>query len=451
MMKPPKTRKSSKLSRRDFLKSAAALSAGAVAWQTASGMASPSRKHDIMSSAFPPMQGESWEWQAPPGRPFPIIAWLGPPPDLLRDSAWKDMAQAGFNLCQPQNFADPESNRKALALGKKHGLGLLLRDRRIIYRQGKSFSDYKIKATVRDWASHPALAGYSLEDEPGKGEFDELARIREALARLDPGHWSYVNLFPNYATPQQLGTESYTDHVESFMETFRPFVLSYDHYCIVGDSVRPEYYENLEVIRAAALKKERPFWAFTLSTPHYSYPQPTEGHLRFQLYSNLAYGAKGLQYFTYGPALDHNGLIDSLGNTTRTYKLAAKINGEIQRMGPILLTLTSTEVFHTDPQPRATRRFEGCGGVAKCSGAPAVLGFFDGPEGQKYVMIVNRNPFGPAELSVRFSRDVRSVATVNRADQGGTFNEVELKDGRELGLSLAAGDGRLFTLKTDGP
>lgn len=401
----------------------------------------------MTSDAFPPMQGEFWQWKAPPGRPFPIIAWLGPPPDLLKDDAWGDMARAGFNLCQPQNFADRDSNRKALAFGEKHGLGLLLRDPRIIYRKGKSLSDYEIEATVRDWASHPALAGYALEDEPGKEEFGELAHIREALARLDPGHWSYVNLFPNYATPEQLGTPSYSDHVESFMETFRPFVLSYDHYCIVGDSVRPEYYENLEIIRAAALKRKRPFWAFTLSTPHYSYPPPTEGHLRFQLYSDLAYGAKGLQYFTYGPALDHNGLIDRRGNTTRTYDLAARINAEIQRMGPVLLKLRSKEVLHTDPQPRGTRPFEGYGGVAKCGGAPALLGFFDGPEGQRFVMIVNRDPFDPSEMRVRFSSDVKSVAAVNKAEQNGVFKEVELKGG-ELELSLVSGDGCLFKLET---
>jgi len=33
--------------------------------------------------------------------------------------------------------------------------------------------------------------------------------------------------------------------------------------------------------------------------PHIVYPQPEMSHLRIQAYTNLAYGAQGLEYFTY--------------------------------------------------------------------------------------------------------------------------------------------------------
>ncbi len=393
-------------------------------------------------------KGEGHKWKPPSDRPFPILAWLGPPASLLIDSAWADMARAGFNLCQPQDFTDSVSNQKALALGKKYGIGLILRDDRIChFKDGDPRKTADIEAAVRQWKAEPALAGYSIMDEPSRKDFEELVRIRNTISRLDPNHWAYVNLYGNYASSGQLGTWTYFNHVKSFMKIFQPSVLSYDHYPIVGKSVRSGYYQNLETIRAAAMKGNVPFWAFTLSLPHYDYPKPTEGHLRFQLYSDLAYGAKGLQYFTYGPAIKNDGLIDAQGHTTRTYELATKINWEIQRIGPVLLKLKSTEVFHTGPRPRGTKAFKGYGGLTKCSGAPVVLGFFNDPKGHTWLMVVNRNPFKDAELTLTFSDDVKSIEEADRTKNGDTVKQVELK-GRELKLPLTAGDGRLYRINT---
>ena len=228
----------------------------------------------------------------------------------------------------------------------------------------------------------------------------------------------------------------------------------YDHYSIEGYRfreadyairVRPEYYENLEIIRAAALKHGVPFWAFTLSTPVFSYPTPTEGHLRFQLYSCLAYGARGLQYFTYGPAEGENGLIDGKGRRGPWYETAKRINREIQNMGRLLLSLTSTAVFHTSPQPRGTTWIhQGHGGLASCLGAPAVLGFFDGPDGRRFLMVVNRDPMKAAELTLTFAEGV-AVAEVDRSRADGATRPLELTDG-ELKMTLSDGDGRLLEL-----
>jgi len=116
-------------------------------------------------------------------------------------------------------------------------------------------------------------------------------------------------------------------------------------------------------------------------------------------------------------------------------------------MGPVLLTLKSTEVLHTYPQPRGTRAFKGHGGVKRCSGPPAVLGFFDGPEDQKWLMVVNRNPFESAGLTITFTDDVKSIGELDRTKKGSVVKQVELKN-QKLTLPLEAGDGRLFRVNT---
>ena len=177
----------------------------------------------------------------------------------------------------------------------------------------------------------------------------------------------------------------------------------------------------------------------------FSYPTPTEGHLRFQLYSCLAYGARGLQYFTYGPAEGEDGLIDGKGNRGPWYETAKRINQEIQSIGRLLLALTSTAVFHTSPQPRGTTWIhDGHGGLVSCLGAPAVLGFFDGPDDRRFLMVVNRDPMKAAELTLAFDEGV-TVAEVDRSRDDGAVRPMELVDG-ELRMSLADGDGRLLEL-----
>src|SRR4029453_5087487 len=104
-----------------------------------------------------------------------------------------------------------------------------------------------------------------------------------------------------------------------YIETAHPQFLSYDHYALtVGTDaeiharsaepnvfpvekliVKHDYFDCLELLRNLSPAYRLPFWAFTCSVRHGSYPTPTEGHIRFQLMNNLAYGALGLQYFTY--------------------------------------------------------------------------------------------------------------------------------------------------------
>ena len=404
-----------------------------------------------------------WDWQPPAERPFPIVAWYGPGRHILTDKVWSDVAQAGFNLVLPSYHGTDEEYRRTLDLGAKHGIGLLLGGL-IEWERGKKEENAEklaknIQIVVDKWAADPALAAYVLKDEPHATHFPALGRSRELLARLDPGHFAYVNLFPNYAPVNDeenyFGTRNYREHVDQFMEIFQPEVLSYDHYCIEGYRfrkhdyairVRPQYYENLEIIRAAALKHQVPFWAFTLVTPVFSYPTPTEGHLRFQLYSCLAYGARGLQYFTYCPVAPVDGIIDNDGNRQPQYELAKKINREIQHLGPLLLQLTSTAIRHTSPQPAGTTwLYEGHGGLKSCLGAPALLGFFDGPEDGNYVMVVNRDPMKAAELTLTFDKDVAAVHEVDRSQPGAILRPLEMDEGK-VTLNLSDGDGRLLKI-----
>ena len=58
-------------------------------------------------------------------------------------------------------------------------------------------------------------------------------------------------------------------------------------------------FANLEAVRSAASAHKPPFWNIVLSNSHFTYAEPSPAGLRFQAYTTLAYGGRGISYFTY--------------------------------------------------------------------------------------------------------------------------------------------------------
>ena len=98
----------------------------------------------------------------------------------------------------------------------------------------------------------------------------------------------FINLFPNYATPEQLGTKNYQEYLDTFLTTVKPDVLCYDHYALMKDgTLRPDYFQNLAFIREAALRHGVPAWNGILSWSHGPYASPTPEQMRWQVWTSL--------------------------------------------------------------------------------------------------------------------------------------------------------------------
>ena len=75
-----------------------------------------------------------------------------------------------------------------------------------------------------------------------------------------------------------------------------------DHYRMFkpkGDS-RNRYCQNLETVRKYALQQGVQFWNYFNTMPFGPHTDPTEAQIRWEIYTWLAYGAKGVIYFNYG-------------------------------------------------------------------------------------------------------------------------------------------------------
>ena len=367
----------------------------------------------FLAIGFGPFAMLAFSVQAMPAQSdgfFPIMPWN----EVTNDRAViQKIKDCGFTIA---GFVSPET----LNTCRKVGIKGMVYDPRI-YNNDWATMD---AATARKKAlpailavrRNPAVYGYFLCDEPGANSFPGLAIMTGLVRDAAPHTPAYVNLFPNYAGSGQLGMDSYDKYLDEFASTVHPAWMCYDHYALMDDgTLRPGYWANLEEVRAAARKYNLPFWNIILAIAHFHYRIPTADDFRFQVYSSLACGARGIVYYSYFnyPIGNYRGAaIDQFGHATPTWDNIQNVNLQIQKLAPTLLKLNSDEVYHFGTVP------SGCHGpdtnslVAGMDGDFAV-GDFTHVDGTRYVMIVNENLRASAPCFPRFRHVHRSVKLIS--------------------------------------
>lgn len=283
---------------------------------------------------------------------FPITAWFGIPNGHLNLSRFQELKDAGINI-NYFRYSNVDSVKKALDLSQQVGIKTLINCPELVNNT---------KATVRLFMDHPANAGYFIRDEPPVSMIPSLSNFINTIRSVDNSRFCYVNLLPLYATSVGMGTDSYLDYVKRYSDELPLEFISFDFYPIVGNLIQYGWYKNLEIIRNESIRTGKPFWAFGLTTSHNEYPIPTLDHLRLQVFSNLAYGAKGIQYYTYWTTTSPNflytsGPIEKDGKKTAVYDYLKTVNTEINRLAYIFLSTKVTDVSHYGNLPDGTKSF----------------------------------------------------------------------------------------------
>ena len=339
-------------------------------------------------------------------RQIPILAWYSIPPGQTTLARYLELKESGIthNL---SFFNDAETMSGALDTAWNAGIKM------IVYCPELKSATEK---TVKRFMDHPAVAGYMLRDEPNRSDFPELAQWVKSIRKVDDSHFCYLNLFPNYATEEQLGTKTYQEHVDLFIREVPVQLISFDHYPVLGDSLRANWYENLEIISAAARNASKPFWAFALSVAHGKYPVPTIAQLRLQVFSDLAYGAQGIQYFTYWTPFDttwnfNNGPVTLDGKRTVVYDRIREVNKEIESLSKVFLGAQVITVSHTGVIPQGTRPLAELPKpirILKTEGTGAVVSYLENGT-SSYLVIVNRDFKSPMTLYIECDNNVRKI------------------------------------------
>jgi hypothetical protein len=205
------------------------------------------------------------------------------------------------------------------------------------------------------------------------------------------------------------------------------------------------------MVRRQCLKAKTPFNQIIVSLKHMGYRECREADLRWQVWTSLAYGSRGIQYFTYChvPVMTEG---DAPGLLTKDFKRdvkwfqVQKINHRIAKLGPTLVKLTSTGVYNTEPLPIGTTPLLPEAPVKKIEGGDMVIGCFTNAAGKVYILPVNRSRMDRRTFTLTLDGKAASAAEISQ-DTGELLAAAPLKD-NVLEVELTAGEGRLFLLNS---
>src|ERR1035437_8153841 len=354
-------------------------------------------------------------WQQ---KDFIITFWCPPP---ASDEALAPVAGEGFNLTW--------TPVEGLDVAARHGLrAMLTSDLLKPESLDNDVQRAKLDALIEQVKKHPALEAYFITDEPGAGAFPGLGKLVAYLRERDPRHFAYINLFPTYANEQQLGVSAdsaararvgyprnyagvgtddntvllYREYLKKFVEIVQPDLISYDHYHFLKkDDGSPadahQYFLTPALIRLAARDANKPFLnIIQADTIEKSWRLPNAAELRWLVFTTMAYGGRGISYFTYWGPKSYNGLYQD-GKPSPLVKEVALLNQEIVKFGPALMKLDSVAAYQTAPLPIGAEAIPASSPVQITGGGEFVVGLF-GKSGQPNAfMIVNRNYSQAAE------------------------------------------------------
>ncbi|HZX08456.1 hypothetical protein [Kribbella sp.] len=396
------------------------------------------------------------------GPDFPIGLFWPPHPFASTADRFAEIKNAGFDFVISGNYAgDGNIFQYQLGLARDAGLKLLISDDIQIRNMSRWFS---ISDTTTDFLSvtpaeaqalyirardaygpYSSLAGFNFYDEPGAGWFTTLGKALAISRDLAPQLLPYVNLLPSDDPA----------YYRNFVDVVQPSLISFDRYPLLSEGREDtNYFHNWAIVRDAALHGDIPAWVYIQTLAYNNHREPTAAELLWQVNISLAYGAKGIQYFTYwtpdpargegfGPAL-----ITVDGQRTSRYYAAQEINtGWLHPVGRELKPLVSETVEHANemPLPNGAVGFTPTNLVSGVTGNAVVVGTFrsrDAAVNDRWLLVSNRSHGSRAKAVVAVNQ--QTVGSVG-VFQPGRQQYVSQRVG-PVQVSLAPGAATLIKL-----
>ena len=292
---------------------------------------------------------------------MPIAGFWGPTTGTLTDEVYQKIKESGINLVtwsiDTYGVEGETANvMKQLELAEKNDISLFVRDSRL----NNESTAADIAAKIADYSQYASFRGLTIVDEPGSSDgtygsteralnnYAALSKNLDSFANLN----AYTNLLP---LDTSVGTEAnYKAYLDEYCSTYNPKVLSYDNYPFNNYTVKncSNYFKNLSIIRDKAAEYKIPFWTFVQAGAWGSKTTITEAQMKWNLNMNLAFGAKGIQYFpmvepTGYSTYDGKGMITESGETTEYYTYIKNLNQWIATVDDVLMNSESKGIMTT--------------------------------------------------------------------------------------------------------
>ena len=311
------------------------------------------------------------------GDTFRFVAYLSPPPAKVGHGKFKDnlnyidqknyqtMVDCGFDRAIGLFEERTEHYLAGMKQAQKVGIDYLVRDQfkdgsieGIIWDGEKTEPsekalekiESKIRERFDEYAKMPAYGGILASDEPSAALFTAIKKMQDYYEKTYPGKVFLVNLLPTYGNNEQLyGDMSFNgdykkDYVQKFIDVVDPQILSFDHYALCFDlktgenTMSPTQLLNLEVFAECARDSGLDYYVFLLTMGCLWFrTMKTYADIAWQVFSAMAYGAKGAQTFTYWTLLSDgeqekivSALVDREGNKTDAWYAMQEVISDVR-------------------------------------------------------------------------------------------------------------------------
>lgn len=405
--------------------------------------------------------------------------------DLVTDDVFAKIQDIGVNLivASPTSWnatGSSDTITKSLYLAEKYGIGVYVTDYSLLNKSNAA-------ASLGLYSNFTSFKGIHLIDEPTTASFygngasaNTLLSYAGAATQLNryTNLNGYINLYGmNYVWANAAGkdaTEYYNTYLDEYLDATNARHLSYDTYAFTV--ARRTYFTNLKVTRRKSLEKDIPFWGFVQAGSNFNDAQtdldtsadnnrPTKGEFLWNVNTTLAYGAKGIEYFTliqpsyyaYASSADkydyeRNGLIAANGELTKWGGYAKKANAQIAAVDEVLMNATSVAVLATGSD------LQTCTGISQTGygklksidiptkslgyaedGEGALVGVFD-YQGKEVYYVVNNDMTGTQTITLNFTESVSYYTIQNAVKASGSGTKLTLTE-------LPAGEAVLVVLE----
>ena len=303
---------------------------------------------------------------------------------------------------------------------------------------------------------------YNPRYTPAQIERAVLRYVRNGIASAEPD--------PRFERQMdKTGFETHDEYIRALYAAVPLKVISFDMYPILsfkpledGDFrlhgqrvfLKERWYETLETTSAFAAERGIPMFAFALLSAHrhypgQDYPVPTMEHFRLQQYSNLAYGAQGLEYFRWYIKEPYHGynsapiLYD--GKRGPMFERVREFNAELQARAYVFVGAKVVKVRHAGIDiPLGTKRFEEkdlpsfVTAFSTLKNGEAVVSYLKNG-GRDYFMVVNRSPNDDMAFTAKFAPGAEIVRRDGSRASLDAYSDV---------FWLDPGDAAIFTQAT---
>ncbi len=292
-------------------------------------------------------------------------AWTITSEPIETEEQIAEIKDCGFNLVILEHTTDAQTHFNHCKWLAKYELQALWYDSNaaVPYPEDLGFTDDTapdgatyIKIDSDGYLNTDVTWGHMLRDEPHArlfGTLEEASRAYEAIA--DDDKIAYINLFPIYASEEQLGNPSYQAHLTEYFDTVKPSYGSVDIYPLnTGMSINSDYFENLDLFATECRNRDLPFSVYIQSVSFASSKRtPNEREMRWQAWCCLAFGAENIEYFTYTtPDSSTEDFKDALiarsGEKTERWYGAQAVNRELAAVSDAFMQYKNLGAFNVN-------------------------------------------------------------------------------------------------------